>query len=102
MGYSFHVYKLMAVVLMTSLICDATDDVNIREFEMVADHLGEKDCRRLIEALHQSGFFLRRNVTGSHVSKQAPCIDMLLTWNRRRGSKKMALGEIMRNRSRYS
>ena len=89
--------KFLPVVLVVCLAvvtsCRATDDVNIREFEMVADHLGEDDCRRLIEALNTKGFFLQENVTGSRVSRRTPCIDMLLTWNHRQGSKMMAIGQ---------
>ena len=87
--------NVVSSVIFTALLCccaKATYDVNIKEFQMVADHLSPLECRKLLEALNETHFYLEHKMTGKKAPHR-PCIDLLLTWNENEGEDKMSVGE---------
>ena len=70
-----------------------TYDVNIKEFQLVADHLSQKECRKLMEALNETHFYPTHKITGKAAPHGKPCIDMLLSWNEKAGTDKMSVGK---------
>ena len=69
------------------LMCKCTTDINIHQLQMVADHLGKTECRKLAETLHQKGIFLEKQPTGEN-EPDKPCIFLLLRWERTEGKGK--------------
>jgi len=59
----------------------ATFDLNLRELQFVSDHLTERECRRLSEALSMEDYVLEHAVTGNN-EKNVSCITLLLAWDR--------------------
>lgn len=54
---------------------------------MVADHLEIKECKRLVNALHQNTFELKQGIEHSDEPNK-PCIALLLQWDRTDGDSK--------------
>lgn len=83
-----------------SVIC--TVDLNIHQLQFVADHLEMKECRKLVAALHQGTFELKKESDDSDEPKQL-CLGLLLQWDRAGGSGKsfddlaFRLGQIGRS-----
>ncbi|GBP42384.1 hypothetical protein EVAR_30017_1 [Eumeta japonica] len=57
--------------------------MNIPEFEYIADHLTEEECRHLVAALHFVSYDLPASLSAAErkVPLDVPCINLLLQWN---------------------
>ena len=94
---------LMKVVWLLAFVCfsKSTIDINIHQLQMVADHLSKEECRKLVEALHQTSIFLETDITGENEPDRS-CIFLLLRWERTEGNGKtfadlaLRLGQIGR------
>ncbi len=76
---------------------EGTFDLNDQELEMVADHLTQGECRRLVEALHMKHFRLDHSVSGLH-EPNTSCIELLFRWNTHEGLKNSFLDLPLRLR----
>ncbi len=65
----------------------ATFDLNIHELQMVADHLGSSEYRRLSESLHSDSLQPDHQLTGDS-EPELPCLDLLLRWDEREGKER--------------
>ena len=88
---------LLMTVLLTIGVCsiDATFDMNVLEYQLVANHITQKECRQLIEALNETEFYLSHEMTGVNVPEDMPCIDLLLEWDKGPGAGKAFIGRIL-------
>lgn len=76
---------LILVALSSSL--HATTDLNIHQLQYVADHLTDKECRKLAEALREKTFKIQNVLTGNKEPNRI-CIALLLHWDRNEGKGK--------------
>ena len=83
--------SLLHTILMTS----ATFDINIHQLMMVSDHLTTDECRRLSEALHMVHYQTEHPLTGKD-EVDAPCLNLLLHWDRHEGRGKTFLDLALR------
>ena len=85
---------LILFVLSMTVFCtiDATFDMNVLEYQLVANHITQEECRKLIEALNETEFYLSHDMTGENVPEDIPCIDLLLEWDKGPGAGKAFIG----------
>lgn len=79
----------ISLFFVFSLVISAkgTVDLNIHQLQMVADHLKIKECKKLVNALHQNTFELKQDIEQSDELNK-PCIALLLQWDRTDGDSK--------------
>lgn len=71
---------LKYVFLVSHTVCII--DMNNEQLKHIANHLTEKDCRRLIASLHFSSYELPANLTKYEAKiPKAPCIDLILQYS---------------------
>ena len=89
-------YLILFVISMT-VFCsiNATFDMNVLEYQLVANHITQEECRKLIEALNETEFYLSHEMTGERVPEDIPCIDLLLEWDKGPGAGKAFIGKTL-------
>ena len=68
-------------MLSCTFYSEATTDLNSHELRYLADHLTNKECRKLHEALKMRHFDLDHKVTGQKEAR-VPCIILLQFWDK--------------------
>ena len=68
-------------MLLCTFYSEATTDLNSHELRYLADHLTNKECRKLHEALKMRHFDLDHKVTGQKEAR-VPCIVLLRYWDK--------------------
>ncbi|KAF5282904.1 hypothetical protein FQR65_LT14181 [Abscondita terminalis] len=88
--------------LLIPCLSKATIDLNLPELQYLADHLHPEECRRLIASLHFNTYEEPHalDVAEVNVSKDLPCIRMLLHWNSQPGEGKGETHEVLQHRLR--
>ncbi|CAH2095237.1 unnamed protein product [Euphydryas editha] len=76
---SMYMFRYFFLISFTKCILD----MNNEQLKYIANHLSEKDCRRLIASLHFSSFELPKNVSEyeTKIPEAVPCIDLLLQYS---------------------
>ncbi|KAB0800031.1 hypothetical protein PPYR_07911 [Photinus pyralis] len=97
----WHIQKLL-LIFTYNYLSWATIDLNIAEFQYLADHLHPEECRRLVASLHFSSYKEPKalDVAEENVSKDIPCIRLLLHWNSQKGEGKGETHEVVQHRLR--
>ncbi|XP_059476065.1 uncharacterized protein LOC132197043 [Neocloeon triangulifer] len=65
--------------------CGAFQDVNLSQLQHIANHISQTDCRRLVASLGSADFELdpRLLQEGLKLPATAPCIQLLVAWDKR-------------------
>lgn len=74
---------LYLIVLISIVVVNCTIDMNIAEFEYLADHLTLEDCRKLVAALHFVSYELPAALSAAErkVPDDVSCLTLLINWN---------------------
>ncbi|KAK4874916.1 hypothetical protein RN001_014276 [Aquatica leii] len=88
--------------LVIFCLTKATVDLNLPELEYLANHLHSEECRKLVASLHFKSYEKPQalEVAEINVSKDIPCIRLLLHWNSQPGEGKGETHEILQHRLR--
>ncbi|KAF5271228.1 hypothetical protein FQA39_LY08235 [Lamprigera yunnana] len=80
----------------------ATIDLNLPELQYIANHLHLEECRRLVASLYFKSYEEPKelDLAETSVSKDIPCIKLLLHWNSQPGEGKGETHEILQHRLR--
>lgn len=72
---------VLIIYLITNIHC--TIDMNIPEFEYIANHLSPEECRELIASLYFESYELPESLSTARkkVPEDVSCIDLLIKWN---------------------
>lgn len=73
--------RLILIIVIRGLY--GTIDMNIPEFEHIANHLTTEECIRLVASLHFTSYDLPAALSAAErkVPDDVPCINLLLNWN---------------------
>lgn len=72
----------LILCFIISVTC--TVDLNIHQLQYVADHLEMKECRKLVAALQQDTYELKK-LSDNLDEPKKPCLSLLLQWDRENG-----------------
>ncbi|XP_017780795.1 PREDICTED: uncharacterized protein LOC108565718 [Nicrophorus vespilloides] len=80
----------------------ATVDINLAQFQYLADHLTSIECRKLVASLHFDSFELPGALDKAErsVSKDVRCLESLLHWNSEAGGGRSETHELVARRLR--
>ncbi|KAK5640809.1 hypothetical protein RI129_009356 [Pyrocoelia pectoralis] len=90
------------MILLCNYFSRATIDLNLAELQYLADHLHAEECRRLVASLHFNSYNTPKalDIAEENVSKDIPCIRLLLHWNSQKGEGKGETHEVLQHRLR--
>ncbi|GJQ73532.1 hypothetical protein Trydic_g13884 [Trypoxylus dichotomus] len=99
---NFDIFQYASFILIQYSLVGGTIDVNLPEYQYIANHLEPQECRKLVAALHFHSYDLPPSVNEAEnlLDKDVPCIRLLLHWNSSPGEGRGETHEALTHRLR--